>query len=571
MVISIDEEMMFRKNIPITICFAVFAFVFWTYPVSASKTYHAERFDVHIEVQPDGQLMVTEKIAFHFEGGPFTYVFRDLAFANLDDIEIQEASMDGKILPEGYDAGQIEIDNSRPLKVTWHFSSTSDSTHTFELVYKVSGVIRKLDSDKLVWRAIPGEHAYPIDRSEISLTFPDSTRLVNPPTLNRAFNQRISGNTVRMMTGGLGEDVDVVLTANLSAGSLILSPPNWQLRQEQERTALTGALPMGLLSLIVSLVLGGMCLWLYANANRRERLDNPATPYTIPPQDIPPALVGKLLGYGNPILGTLFDFARRDILEIQETAGQRLPSVIRKPHSESLRPHEQILLNGLFPEIGETVELGEIGMRIVPQLKNYDRSLEEDLSQMGWFDTARKKQRSLLMAFWASLLFIAVALCFTLPIVALYLFGKEPIAYTIAAISIGLCSGISIVSIAGLFYAANFSVLTPLGDEQALRWKSFQGYLQKVGQGIEPLTHPDLFDRYLPFSAVFGFGEGWIKNCQKMGLFTIPAWLHSQTSDSGFSTLSSMISTLDTSSSSASGDGGGASGGASGGGASGAG
>jgi len=562
---------MFRKNIPITVCFAVFAFVFWTYPVSASKTYHAERFDVHIEVQPDGQLMVTEKITFHFEGGPFTYVFRDLAFANLDDIEIQEASMDGKTLPGGYDAGQIEIDNSRPLKVTWHFSSISDSTHTFELVYKVSGVIRKLDSDTLIWRAIPEDHDYTIDNAEISLTYPLSTHPLDPPTLNRSYKNRIDDNTVYLVTTNLGNNVDVVLTAQFPDGSLVSSAPNWQVLEEREKAAFAGALPTGFLAFIGSLVLGGMGLWLYANANRRERLDNPATPYTIPPQDIPPALVGKLLGYGNPILGTLFDFARRDILEIQETTGQRLPSVIRKPHSESLRPHEQILLNGLFPEVGETVELGEIGLRIVHQLKEYDRSLEEDLSQMGWFDTARKKQRSLLMAFWASLLFIAVGLCFTLPIVALYLFGKEPVAYTIAAISIGLCSGISIVSIAGLFYSANFSVLTPLGDEQALRWKSFQGYLQKVGQGIEPLTHPDLFDRYLPFSAVFGFGEGWIKNCQRMGLFAIPAWLHIQTSDSGFDTLSSMISTLDTSSSSGSGDGGGDSGGASGGGASGAG
>ena len=43
----------------------------------AAKDYWAERFDVDLEIQPDGALVVTETVVFRFEGGPFTYYFRN--------------------------------------------------------------------------------------------------------------------------------------------------------------------------------------------------------------------------------------------------------------------------------------------------------------------------------------------------------------------------------------------------------------------------------------------------------------------------------------------------------------
>ncbi len=568
------EAGMLKKKLLVIFSLVVLLSLAYSRPAGAAKTYSAERFDVQIEVQPGGLLLVTETITFRFEGGPFTYVFRELDFANLDDIEIQSASLDGQVLPEGYDAGQAQIDGGRPLRVTWHFSPISDSTHTYVLVYKVAGAIRKLESDTLIWRAIPQEHEYPVKKSEITLTYPSSVSLIEPPSLNRPFAIQRHTNGVRLMTSDLGNNDDVIITAHFPAGSLISAAPDWQLRQITEKESLLGALPIGFLSFILSLALGWFGLRLYKNNNHRESVPEPAVPYTALPQDLPPALVGKMLGLVSTVQGTLFDFARRDILEIQENPGKRRTSIlsfVRKPTDVSLRPHEQILLDGLFTKSATIVDLAEIGKRILQTSQKFDQSLESELSQMNWFDPARKKQRTILMAFWATLLFLAIASSCTIPIVALYLAGKEPIVYTIASICIGVCGGISIVSIAGLYYAVNFSVLTPAGDEQTTRWKSFKGYLQKVGQGIEPIRDSDLFDRYLPFAAVFGFGEGWVKNCEKMGYSALPAWIHSLTSDSGFTALYSVMSTLDTSSSSGSGDGGGSSGGASGGGSSGAG
>jgi hypothetical protein len=69
-------------------------------PALAKKSYQAERFDVTIAVQPDGTLNVTETIVFRFTGDPFTYVFRELVFNDLDEIDNLQASLDGQALAQ---------------------------------------------------------------------------------------------------------------------------------------------------------------------------------------------------------------------------------------------------------------------------------------------------------------------------------------------------------------------------------------------------------------------------------------------------------------------------------------
>ena len=193
----------------------------------AAKDYWAERFDVDLEIQPDGALVVTETIVFRFEGGPFTYVFRDLAFTEIDEIDRLQASMDGEVLPQGTAPGQVEIEAGDPLKVTWHFAPISDSTHTFTLVYRVQGAIRQLDdADALIWRAIPEEHDYEIASSTITLRYPPTaTLLEEPKLLGRKATVETSDNQVVLTTRDIDEDEDVVVQALFAPGSVIASAP----------------------------------------------------------------------------------------------------------------------------------------------------------------------------------------------------------------------------------------------------------------------------------------------------------------------------------------------------------
>ncbi|MCX8063020.1 MAG: DUF2207 domain-containing protein, partial [Anaerolineales bacterium] len=110
-----------------------------------------------------------------------------------------------------------------------------------------------------------------------------------------------------------------------------------------------------------------------------------------------------------------------------------------------------------------------------------------------------------------------------------------------------------------LIYAAMYSLLTPAGEEQKMRWKSFRNYLNQVCRGREPAMRPDLFERYLAYAAVFGLGEEWARYFQKLGGVPLPVWFRSLSGD--FDSMIPLMSAADTSASSSGGDGGGASGG----------
>ena len=60
-------------------------------PAAAAKSYVADRFDVRIRMLDSGAMEVVETVIFRFEGGTFTYVFRELPRRRTDDIEIVSA------------------------------------------------------------------------------------------------------------------------------------------------------------------------------------------------------------------------------------------------------------------------------------------------------------------------------------------------------------------------------------------------------------------------------------------------------------------------------------------------
>ena len=211
-------------------------------PALAGKDYRAERFDVQFDLQPDGSALVTETVVFRFEGGPFTYAFRDIEPTETDGVTFISAGMDGDAMPPGTKAGQVEVTGRDPLKVKWHFAPTSDTTHEFVVRYRVAGVVRKLDADTIRWRAIPQEHDYPIARSSITLTYPETTYSLEPPTLDREFEATPLPNGYRLTTTDVPVDQDVILTARFAAGTAAAAAPRWQIQQQQADAAAARAL-----------------------------------------------------------------------------------------------------------------------------------------------------------------------------------------------------------------------------------------------------------------------------------------------------------------------------------------
>ena len=551
-----------------TIILVLFVSLFAISPVLAAKSYYAERFDVQIDIQKNGAALITETVKFHFEGGPFTFAFREISATETDGLTFLDASMDGTAMPQGTQPGQVEVTAGHPLKVTWHFPPTSDAAHVFTIRYRANGVIRKGDADTLIWRAVPEDHDYSIANSTITLTYPSGAALLKQPTLSREFESSSTENRTILTSSGLAEDEDLILTASFIPNSLTQAAPQWQTQKEQANAATSKALPVGLIAGIATLIFGGLGLFTTIRANGRDLNISPVISTPNPPADISPALIGKLTGQQHTFMGAIFDLAQRGILEVREEKGfwgMKNHLLTRKDCTVSLQPYEQGLMDALFKYGEAEINMNEVATRLSMKNKLFDEPLEQELIQRGWLDKERKQKRSIL-GIAGLLTMIFAMIVFILSMVG---GGVNPKWLPLSAAVAGISAGLFVLSIPLLVYGATYSILTPAGEEQTARWKGFAEYLKQVSKGKEPAIRPDYFERYLACAAVFGLGADWAKYFQKLGSVPLPVWFHALAgSDGDFGAMVAVMSTSDSAGVSAGADGGG---GASGGGSSGAG
>jgi hypothetical protein len=563
-----------RLSLGTLICLLLLFAAAW--PVSAEKTYLADRFETRIEVQPDGRLLVTETVSFRFLGGPFTYVFREVSRNRTDGIEILEASLDGNLLVQGASPGEFEVENGDPIQVTWHFAPTSDSVHAFGLTYRVVGAIRhEADVDALDWQAIPPRHEYTIQQGLIQIQYPAVLVLLATPQISASPTESdLSAGRVVFVTGEIPPDIGLVASLRFPSGSLVQTAPAWQaeeelneLQGENVRKALPIGLALGLFSALASLV--GI-IAAARSFRRAEGVGTAPQPFSInPPGPVSPGLVARLTHSTTGYLGTLFDLARRGVVEIVEGPmkwGARQYDVVRLPSSEYLRPHEQAFMKALFTRAKQDrVELSEIAG--LAANREFNQSIEAEISAAGWKDEERSQKRNRFLLISGLGLMFAFALFMSgFVLVGVLDFSQEWVAIMGVAL-LGLGAGLGGSSFIGLVVAATISTLSIQGIRVSSAWNGFMGSMQNITRQRDPGVSPDLFERYLPYAAGFGMATEWAKTFQGIAGVPIPAWfqaLQSSLDDGSFGAIISAVTAADASASVASGaDGGGASGGGS--------
>jgi len=565
------EEPMTRK-LSITFMIVILISLLVANPALAAKSYHADRFDVQIDIQENGSAIITETVEFRFEGDPFTFAFREISATETDGITFLEASMDGVPMSQGTQAGQVEVEAGDPLKVSWHFPPASDTTHVFTVRYRADGVIRKGDGDILIWRAIPEDHDYSIAHSTIMLIYPPQATVLEQPTLAWNFDSSWEADRIILTASNIPENEDLILTARFAPNSLTQVAPQWQVQKERADAARAKALPVGFIAGIATFLFGGLGLFTYIRANGRDLTISPVISTPSPPSGISSAVIGKLTGQQHNFMGAIFDLAQRGVLEVREEKsswGTKNHVLVRRDHNVSLQPYEQGLMDALFKS-GETqINMNEVAARLATKNKLFDELLEQELIQRGWFDPDRKQKRTMLLGIGLTLLFLATVLFIAAVLLGIGWSQNIDLAVIFAAIA-GASLGVFMLALALLIYAGTFSVLTPAGEEQSARWKGFGEYLKQVSKGREPAIRPDYFERYLAYAAVFGLGAIWAKYFQQLGGVPLPTWFHAMAgNNANFGAIVAVMSASDSAGASAGGSAGG--GGASGGGSSGAG
>ncbi len=498
----------------------------WVVPAGAAKDYSADRYDVTWDVQEDGSLRITETVVFRFEGGPFTYVYRDLPLDYSDGIVDIRATLDGAPLPAGTGAGQVELTGRDPIKVTWHFDPTSDAVHTFGLSYRARGVVRQeADADLLTWHALPTEYEYRIAEATLTVNYPAGLSPLAAPEVRRG-RAEVSAEPGRVIftARNLSSDSELLPALHFPPGSLISTPPAWQVRAAQARQT---APVWGGASLAV-LLAGIAALWASGARWRREaRPEASQFRPSAPPGDLAPAFVGVLTASGGQIgwphaLATLFSLAQRGVLRIDE-AGERKWYrsrefiVTRLARPADLRPHESGLLDLLFTTkqgTTETVKLSDLASRASTQLKRFSKPLEEELVAAGLFDPARMRARNGYFIAGGLLLLLAMV-AMALAIILIGRFAGWPFLIALSLFLLGIIA---------LIVGGVFSPLSARGAGLRAQWQGFSAYLRDVTRGREPAYDPRTFDRYLPYAASFGLAQQWAKALSQQAGAQIPTW-----------------------------------------------
>ncbi len=518
--------------------------------VHAAKSYTARSYNVDLEVQRGGVMHVSETIVFRFSGGPFTYVFRTIETNFVDGIDNIHAYIDGQELAPGTDPGRVEIVRENPVRITWHFSELSDSTHTFRLTYTVRGAVRREGgTDLLEWNALPTEYDYPIESARVRVSYPPDVPLAaDPSVLRGAASIQKASNMFIFQANGIDPNQPLTVALTFPRGSLIAYPPDWQRRSLLTANTVNQMMPFNLIAGFSILFLGvtGFVFWrLQANRGRRT-LPAVDGPIDAPPDDLPPAMAGALVSRDDQVtwvnaLGTLFDLSARGWVQIEELPGRRFLGhsfVVQfagdadslASRTDNLRPHERALLEMLFETRQgrrEVVSLPDLRKIVSRDFNIYSESLKQELEINGLTGPNRRRNRSRMILVGLVLVFLGViggllSLVFTNAASA----REAWIAFRWMLLWFSSSVAMFLVGLVGLMIGTAFSPLTSRGEREGDRWRSFKRYLRLVTRGREPLagSGPDQFYAYLPYAASFGMPEAWANFFRKKGLAEPPAW-----------------------------------------------
>jgi hypothetical protein len=496
---------------------------------AAAKSYSADRFDSLIRVLPDGSLDVTETVVFRFAEGTFTEVFREIPLRRTDGIDVVTAAMQGQRLPFGTERGTVEVRRrSTRIRVVWRFGPVEGTTREFVLNYRVRGAVRQqADGDVVVWRATPGEHAYPIASSTIVFELPE--KVAQPPiVVSRRTESPLVTTTdrgVRIHATRLRSNGWIDTTLAFPGGSLIAAPPEWQqhaARVAAQSTAwIIGAVAVAACGLVL------LIAWRQSyDAPPREAAGGAADwPQASPPDNLAPSLAGVLAAHGRTSLehamAALFALADRGEIEIREKPRSPLRQrdflVVRRADSPHQTGYERTLLETIFegarsPE--STVSLSQARSRMTRRLRRFSVEMNRELRASGLLDDDRKtlRDRYNLAAIWL------LALAFLAGVIAVLMIPDRGAWPLLVPASLVLLAALALI------FAATITPLSNEGVRRAVRWRSYRRHLADVAAGKR--TTPGMPEpAVLSLAVALGLANAWSKRL-KHEPHAAPPWFH---------------------------------------------
>lgn len=493
------------------------------------------RYDVAIQVERSGSIVVTERIDYQFGSTPKHGIFRDIPErVRYDDtydrvyrihvlkVTATRASADYEI--EHQSGGVFHLRIGDPDR-------TVTGEHTYTIVYRVDGAMNGFsDHDELYWNAIGPQWDVPIQRA--------SARVSGPAGVTKfACFAGPVGSTLPCTKGGTkaGDavfqqdqlrpfeafSVVVAFPAGTAASTAPILVERWSLDRAFARTPFTVVGSAGLLVVLV----GGFG-WLVWRRGRDLRFRGSPVDQVLgsrhggqqavplfesgeapvefaPPEDLRPGQMGTLLDERAntvDVTATIVDLAVRRFLVIEEIprhgwfgrADWKLSRT--EVAADGLLRYERLLLEGLF-ETGNEVQLSGLKTAFTERLKKVEDALYRDASSRGWFVGRPDKLRGR----WRALGWGALAIALGLAFVLIRWTKLGLFALPLLAVSLLLLVG-----------ARWMPRRTAKGTALTRRARGFRRVIETAEGNLSRWAEQEnVFTRYLPFAVVFGCTDKW--------------------------------------------------------------
>jgi hypothetical protein len=337
------------------------------------------RWDSDIQINADGTFTVHEVYEVEFVTGSFTFGYRSIPlhqFTSIKDVMVSEEGVRYRQSRDEADNTFYVEENSNEYLIGWFYPETAGASRIFVVEYTVVGglLVDENSGDRLFWKAVGPEHAFPISSSMVVVHMPPGAVVdsaVAPAFYGVDASYSIDASLRSVIFGAVDLpanqefEVDVRFPHGFVAGER----PAWQADYEKEQQW------DGIWRPRLNLLFGGIGTLLffggvvgvvlrYMLAGRDPKVVAVPSYVTEPPSDLPPGLVGTLVDEKadlQDIIATVVDLARRGVIEMEEREKAIFGLVSSKEFvfhkkgdlSDGVRPYEKLLVDKMFGSLGE--------------------------------------------------------------------------------------------------------------------------------------------------------------------------------------------------------------------------
>ncbi|GJL96008.1 MAG: hypothetical protein DHS20C05_24130 [Hyphococcus sp.] len=536
-------------------------------------------FAVNIQVEKDGDILVTEVISVNAEGRQIRRgIFRDLP---------RYYTKGGKKLPYSYDIRRVEkngkrepyaketVGNAFRIRIGDADVFLSNGAYHYKITYEVKNQARYFDSyDEIYWNATGSYWAFPIDKAEVRISLPGEAGALqqaaytggqgsNAQNYDYAFRGGVHYfNSVEKFDPREG------MTVSVGFAKGVIDPPS-----ASDARAEWWMLNASLVVLVLAFL--GLAFY-YLVIWRRVGVDPPKGPVFAryePPDGYSPAAAHHVFHRGfsghDAFTSTLMDLATKGLIKIELDDRKETKITNLRASGSAVSETEEIKMVESLCSPGEAFTFGDdYSASLTGVYERYKKTIANAYGK-----THFQWNRGFLI--------VAVIVTVLAIILAVNLAIDWTSFHTATAIGLGVMA-----------LAASYFLPAPTEVGQKIRTEieGFRLYLKTaeelqlnavdVGSGAPPPMSVERYERFLPYAIALGVEKPWAKHFEnlmpKEAAAYTPRWSHAYGGhDRSLSSLNSALvsgissgvsSSLPQSSSSSGSSGGGSSGGGGGGG-----